>query len=267
MISRRAPGRIPGRSAARFVTIILVVTAGLAAAAFPVPAARAAVGPIGFGDPTLQTEPQNAASFGVQRLGTRSDRHVFRFRNDSLVPVEMGDVTLEAANDGYQYGDNVETGRLAFSVTTDCPGAVLLTQAGCEVAVTFAPLRPGTSAALLHVVHDGDSGGMVAHLQGDGTVGLYQAGAFGEVVPFGDARTYGDLSHVAIGSPIIGIATTPPGNGYWPMEATGRMHPFGDAPDLGSPALPAKEYAIALAATATGKGYWLTTQVGGVHAV
>jgi hypothetical protein len=107
----------------------------------------------------------------------------------------------------------------------------------------------------------------VRPLQGDGTIGVYLAGAFGEVAAFGDAEYHGGLSHDAIESPVLGIAATPSGEGYWLMEAAGRVHPFGDAAELGSPSLPAAEYSVGLAATPSGKGYWLASQTGAVYAV
>ena len=269
MISRRAPGPASGRPAAVVATLrggLVLALVGLGL--LSVPPARAAIGPVGTGDPTVATEPaQNAGAFSPQRLGTRSAPHRFEFHNPSVTPISMGDVTLDGVRQSDPYGDDADKGRMAFTVTTDCPGAVLLPQGTCEVVVTFAPVRPGTNSASLRVAHDGDSRAFVQALQGDGTLGLYQAGAFGEVMFYGDAGLHGDLAHVAIASPVLGIATTPSGDGYWLMEASGRMHPFGDAPDLGSPGLPPDEYAIAVAVTPTGKGYWVATQAGAVHAM
>ena len=263
MDHRCAPGRIPGLTATGFVTFLVALC--LAVSALAVAPARAGILPIGSGDPRVTLPPEGGA-FGLQRLGTRSEPQRFLIQNNGLVPITMGDVTLEPSRT-YQTGDAVESGRGSFSAVSDCPGAVLLPEASCEVAVTFAPLRPGTSYATLRVTHDGDSGGFTQTLQGDSSLGLYTAGAFGEVLPFGDAKSYGDLSHVAIQTPVLGIATTPSGEGYWLMEARGEMHPFGDAPAVGSPALPPNEYAISLARTPTGKGYWIATQVGGVYAL
>lgn len=264
MNHRCAPGRNPGLVAAGFVTFLTgLCLAGSLLAALP---ARADIGPIPVASElSVEATPANGAgTFPTLRLGKASEPHTFRLRNAGLVPLTVGDVTLDPPRQ--DPSSPVESTLEAFSVATDCPGAVLLPQASCEVAVTFAPLRPGFSSGTLRVYHDGNTRVLEQPLQGQGVVGLYQAGAFGELLAWGDAKFYGDLSHVGIESPILAVAATPSGEGYWLMEAGGRMHPFGDAPSLGSPTLPADEYAIGLAATPTGKGYWQVTQTGAVYA-
>lgn len=239
----------------------------LAASAVGVVPAGADIGPVPVaGQLSVDAQPTNAGWFPALRLGKTSEPHTVRLRNPGLIPVTISNVSLDPARTDPS-GPPPEPTLEAFSVSTDCIGAVLLPQASCEVAVTFTPLRSGSSSAILRVHHDGDSRVLEQPLQGTGVLGLYQAGAFGELHTFGDARFFGDLSHVAIQSPILAVAATPSGEGYWLMEAGGRVHPFGDAPDLGSPTLPDPEYAVALVPTPTGKGYWLATQAGGVYSV
>jgi hypothetical protein len=262
---RYAPGRTPGAVAAGFVTFLVGLCLPFGAVAVAGPPAGAGMLPVSPNDPTVEVS-QDAPGFKPQRIGTRSAAHTWVFRNTGVLPLSMGEVTLERGHQGV-YGVDDDGGRAAFSAVTDCPDTVLLPQAACRVDVTFAPLRPGQSTATLKVAHDGVSGAYVQGLQGDGTVGIYVAGAFGEVLPYGDAPTYGDLANVAIQSPILGIATTPSGAGYWLMEAAGRVHRFGDAADIGSSTLAPGEYAVSLEATPTGKGYWLATLKGGVRAL
>ncbi len=265
MNHRCATGRIPGRHVSGFVTFLVGLCLALAAIAVAGPPARAGMLPISPNDPAVEAS-QDAPGFGPQRIGTRSAAHTWVFRNTGVLPLSMGEVTLEPGSQGL-YGVDDDGGRSAFSAVTDCPDTVLLPHATCRVDVTFAPLRPGQSTATLKVAHDGMSGGWFSGLSGDGTVGIYIAGAFGEVLTYGDAQTHGDLSNVAIQSPVLGIATTPSGEGYWLMEAAGRVHRFGDAADVGSPSLAPGEYAISFDTTPTGKGYWIVTQKGGVHAM
>lgn len=268
MDHRCAPGRNPGRFVTGFVTFLagLCLAVAAVAAASPV---RADIGPVPLaGELSVEaSSPSGPGVFPAQRLGQTSQPQTFRYRNTSLLPVTIGDVTLDPPRQQDPSTPAPEPTLDAFSVATDCIGAVLLPQASCEVAVTFTPLRPGASVALLRVYHDGSSRVIEQPLGGQGVVGLYQAGAFGELLTYGDAKYYGDLSHVAIDSPILAVAATPSGEGYWLMEASGRMHPFGDAPDLGSPDLADAEYAIALAPTPTGKGYWVASQTGSVYTV
>ena len=264
MKHRRARGRNRGLAAAglaTFLTAASLAVSGVAAA--PV---RADVGPVPTaGDLSLEPPPTGGGAFPTTRLGRTSEPQTFRLRNTSLLPVTVDDVQLEPARPSDPSAPPPQPSLDAFSVGTDCVDAVLLPQASCEMAVTFTPLRPGGSSATVRLYHDGRSRTVEVPVWGQGTVGLYQAGAFGELLTYGDAGYYGDLSHVAIESPILALAGTPSGEGYWMMEASGRMHPFGDAADLGSPDLPDAEYAIAVVPTPTGKGYWLASQTGGVY--
>ena len=67
--------------------------------------------------------------------------------------------------------------------------------------------------------------------------------------------------------PLVGMATTPSGDGYWLVGADGAVFPFGDAVGYGSTAGTALNRPIvAMAATATGRGYWLVASDGGIFA-
>lgn len=248
-----------------FLVGLCLAVAALSAAS----QARADVGPVPLtGELSVEfSSPANPGFFPAQRLGMTGERQTFRYKNTSVLPVSIGDITLEPPGHQDPSSTPPEPTVDAFSVTTDCIGTVLLPQASCDVVVAFTPLRPGASVATMRVSHDGSSRVIEQTLGGQGVVGLYQAGAFGELLTYGDAKYYGDLSHVAIDSPILAVAATPSGEGYWLMEASGRVHPFGDAANLGSPDLPDAEYGIALASTPTGRGYWVATQTGGIYTV
>jgi hypothetical protein len=255
-------------AATGFVTFLTALC--LAWSVVAAPPGRADVGPVPVaGELSFESAPSSGTPgvFPAQRLGKTSEPQIFHYRNTGLIPVTVGGVTLDPPRQPDSSTPAPEPTLDAFTVATDCIGAVLLPQAWCQVTVTFTPLRPGPSVALLHVYHDGSSRVIELTLGGQGVVGLYQAGAFGELLTYGDAKYFGDLSHVAIDSPILAVAGTPSGEGYWLMEASGKMHPFGDAADLGSPDLPDAEYAIALMPTPTGKGAWVASQAGGVYTV
>ncbi|MGD0880904.1 MAG: hypothetical protein ABSB09_04980, partial [Acidimicrobiales bacterium] len=68
---------------------------------------------------------------------------------------------------------------------------------------------------------------------------------------------------------IVGVATTPDGDGYWLVGADGGVFAFGDAVFHGS--LPASEISpaqpiVGVATTPDGDGYWLVGADGGVFA-
>ena len=88
-----------------------------------------------------------------------------------------------------------------------------------------------------------------------------------EPVPFGDAGSFGSMAGVALNAPVVGMASTPDGNGYWLVAADGGVFSFGDAGSFGSMG-GQKLHApvVGMAATADGKGYWLVASDGGIFA-
>ena len=66
-------------------------------------------------------------------------------------------------------------------------------------------------------------------------------------------------------APIVGIAATPDGNGYWQVASDGGVFNFGDAPfygSMGGQRLNAG--VVGMAATPDGKGYWEVASDGGI---
>jgi 3D (Asp-Asp-Asp) domain-containing protein len=88
----------------------------------------------------------------------------------------------------------------------------------------------------------------------------------GGVAAFGDAVWHGDASGVPA-APIVGMAGTRTGNGYWLAGADGGIFAFGDAAFLGSMGGQRLNAPIVgMAATPTGAGYWLVASDGGLFA-
>jgi hypothetical protein len=56
----------------------------------------------------------------------------------------------------------------------------------------------------------------------------------GEVLTFGNAGSYGSLADDDLQFPIVGIAPTHDGGGYWLVDQAGHVWPFGDAASDGS---------------------------------
>ena len=56
----------------------------------------------------------------------------------------------------------------------------------------------------------------------------------GEVAAFGDAANLGDLKEINLNRPIVDMASTPSGNGYWLVASDGGIFSFGDAQFHGS---------------------------------
>jgi hypothetical protein len=67
-------------------------------------------------------------------------------------------------------------------------------------------------------------------------------------------------------APVVGLATTPDGGGYWLATGQGTVAGFGDARDDGS-AGPATDLSpiVGISASPTGSGYWLNAADGEVY--
>ncbi|MDP9402733.1 MAG: L,D-transpeptidase family protein [Actinomycetota bacterium] len=92
-------------------------------------------------------------------------------------------------------------------------------------------------------------------------------GGDGTVLGFGAAPFLGSTEGAALRSPIVGMAATPSGQGYWLVAADGGVFAYGDALFAGSAgSLPLRQPIVALVPTASGKGYWLVAADGGIFA-
>ena len=91
--------------------------------------------------------------------------------------------------------------------------------------------------------------------------------ALGAVYNFGGAGWYGGETSRHLAAPIVAMAVTPGGHGYWLVGADGSVFNLGDAGWYGSPAnevLGVGQEIIAIVGTSNGKGYWLVNQSGAV---
>jgi hypothetical protein len=74
---------------------------------------------------------------------------------------------------------------------------------------------------------------------------------------FGDAKYYGSLGSQHLTSPVVGIAVTPDGKGYWMVTAAGAVYHFGSAKYYGQPLALHPRSIVQIAPTPTGKGYFV----------
>jgi N-acetylmuramoyl-L-alanine amidase len=87
----------------------------------------------------------------------------------------------------------------------------------------------------------------------------------GGVLPFGQAAAHGSLQGTDVVAPIVGMAATPDGGGYWLVASDGGVFSFGDAAFHGSTgAAHLVAPIVGMAATPDGGGYWLVASDGGV---
>jgi N-acetylmuramoyl-L-alanine amidase len=84
------------------------------------------------------------------------------------------------------------------------------------------------------------------------------------VVPFGGA-SLGVNALTDPNRPVVGMAATPDGGGYWLVASDGGIFTFGDASFYGSTGnIALNRPVVGMAATADGKGYWLVASDGGI---
>ena len=98
--------------------------------------------------------------------------------------------------------------------------------------------------------------------------GFRLSAANGKVSGSGNAVEYGSLSTSPKANPVVGIASTPDGKGYWEVTRDGGVARFGDAGNYNDlPGLHVNVHDIvAIAPTSDGKGYWLIGADGGEFA-
>jgi len=58
--------------------------------------------------------------------------------------------------------------------------------------------------------------------------------ADGGIFSYGDAPFYGSAGAIRLNQPVVGMAATPTGGGYWLVAADGGIFSYGDAPFHGS---------------------------------
>ena len=95
------------------------------------------------------------------------------------------------------------------------------------------------------------------------TVGYWTLGRDSALYSFGESGYYGGSGQVP--TPVVSMASTPSGNGYWLLSSNGRVSPFGDAVSYGSTeAMRLNRGVVRLEPTPTGRGYWILAADGGV---
>jgi hypothetical protein len=104
----------------------------------------------------------------------------------------------------------------------------------------------------------------------DPGAGYYVYGQYGEIGGFGNDNYLNYLNGpymYNLNAPIVGMATTSSGGGYWMTGSDGGVFASGDAGFYGSTgALHLNKPVVGMAATPDGRGYWLVASDGGIFA-
>ncbi len=95
--------------------------------------------------------------------------------------------------------------------------------------------------------------------------GMLATAKDGGVFTFGNAAFYGSMGGKPLNKPVVGIAATPDGGGYWEASSDGGVFTFGNAAFYGCMGgKPLNKPIVGLVATPDGGGYWEVSSDGGV---
>ena len=106
-----------------------------------------------------------------------------------------------------------------------------------------------------------------ALMAADPSSGYWTTTWLGAVTSHDGVPTFGSPANsgVTLTKPIIGMESTPDGEGYWLVASDGWIFSFGDAPFYGSTgAIHLNKPIVGVAATPDGGGYWLVASDGGI---
>jgi hypothetical protein len=136
---------------------------------------------------------------------------------------------------------------------------------GTALALVISAAAAGAMPAGVGIIHPGEPAA------GQGTVAAagssVGAAAYSNpgVLTYGDATFAGSPTNLTLAAPIVTMAATRDGKGYWLLAADGGIFTYGDAVSYGS-AGGFNLYApiVGMAPTPDGKGYWLVALDGGI---
>ena len=135
---------------------------------------------------------------------------------------------------------------------------------GLAVALSSGGDGAGAAAAAPSRTNGYGAGQMMA---ADPTGGYWTVTAAGAVTPHDGAPALGSpaLSGLHLAKPIVGMAPTPDGRGYWLVASDGGIFNYGDAVFYGSTgAVHLNQPIVGMAPTGSGHGYWLVASDGGI---
>ena len=142
----------------------------------------------------------------------------------------------------------------------------MLMSLASTVGIATSVTAPSTSGATTVFSAPYGAGRLMAV---DPSGGYWTTTWSGSIEPRGGAPDLGSpaSSNIHPSQPILGMASTPDGRGYWLVASDGGIFTFGDAPFYGSTgSIRLNQPVMGMASTPDGRGYWLVASDGGIFA-
>ena len=137
----------------------------------------------------------------------------------------------------------------------------ILTAPLCSLCYVGAAAAPGNSYAEVFV---GTDQPLPCTFTWDENVAPYLPGGI-VVLPDGNLASTSSPPVALLPAPVVGMASTPSGNGYWIVDAQGYVDAYGSATNYGGMGGDPLNAPIShIVSTPDGKGYWLVAADGGV---
>jgi hypothetical protein len=249
-------------------------------------------GVFAFGDAAFYGSASGATSSPVVGIAATADKggywieesagiahnygDAFRCESDAPVYGQPPTTAIAAWGDGYAhiYGaPNAQTSPYEYNLPNDI---VYTSQVGAETApdggltaCAYSKPTPNTPA------YPDDSFPPVIGVAGLPGVPpspyreqnpLFEASASGAVANAQlSTQTYGSMAGTTLNAPIVGVAITPDGGGYWLVASDGGIFAFGDAGFYGSMGgIDLNQPIVGISPTSDGKGYWEVAADGGI---
>ncbi|HEY8201248.1 MAG TPA: choice-of-anchor D domain-containing protein, partial [Actinomycetota bacterium] len=179
--------------------------------------------------PSLTFTPPGL-SFGDQKVDQTSAPQTVTVSNTGTAIMTISTVAIQGQN-AAEFGKSFDA----------CSGMTLLPGRACTLGITFTPHVTGARIATLTVADDAP----------------------------GSPHTMSILGGLGppVREPIVGMAATPSGRGYWLVARDGGIFAFGDAQFRGSTGnIVLNQPIVGMAASPFGTGYWLVASDGGIFA-
>jgi hypothetical protein len=253
------PSIILRRSLLALVSLLALAAAGLVPAVAPAPAAHAATSALSA------PSPKDFGAIPVGRV-TEADVQVTNTGASQLQLEVTGGVIVQSNAGGLFdfFAGPAVTPAPTSCVSVQGIAAPLAPHGSCTLGIYFLPTHFGLRATMMTIA-DSMGGTLTLTLSGAGDAGYYLAGSQAEFATFGLAVHDFESSGMALNRPVVGMAATPSGDGFWLDATDGGVFTFGDAGFFGSTGnIRLNQPVVGMAATPTGHGYWLVASDGGI---